>query len=638
MLSFDYLFDVVFHVRWPLYIALYIFFTGMSAGSFILSTLGGVFGIRQFKPVARIGAAMSLILLVVALFFLIVDLEQPTKFYTTLYHVNPYSVMSWGVYILTIYPMVAVVYAWFLLRADFVRLAKNNTRNIIKRAFYSAAALEQKDLSRESLERDARYSRYFGILGIPLALMASGYSGFVLAVVEASVLWHTALMPPLFFASTMVSGIALFILVYAVFSRFFSRERRVDQKTVRSLSVLMAWAMVVDLTLLLCEMIVLSNAGTAAQDAVWLLTQGPLAGMFLGLEVTLGSIVPIMLVFYPATGKRLGGQLLASVLIMTGIMAMRYNIIIGGQFIPLAGGEIVRYNISSTELLYSVLIVCLGVVLTYVAFRVLPLQPMARDAVQGDRPPKGTQGGQAAGPDNMDRRTFVKAAMTVGGVLAGFQLGLVGLREAGSAQGSAQAAGSGGGTPRYAMVIDLTKCIGCHSCTQACKSTFDLPEGTWRCWVTKIRRSDGKNTKDLYLPRLCNHCEHPPCVSVCPVEATYKDENGMVLQRYDRCIGCKYCMMACPYNMRYVHPKLKVVDKCTFCDHRVKNGLEPACVAACPPKVRTFGDLNDPSSEVSRLVTTMPTTVLKPDLGTEPRVFYIGADKDLEVAKIHARK
>jgi tetrathionate reductase subunit B len=188
------------------------------------------------------------------------------------------------------------------------------------------------------------------------------------------------------------------------------------------------------------------------------------------------------------------------------------------------------------------------------------------------------------------------------------------------------------------MVIDLTKCIGCHSCTQACKETYDLPEGAWRCWVTKIRRTDGLNQKDLFLPRLCNQCEHPPCVKVCPVQATYKNENGLVVQRYDRCIGCKYCMMACPYNMRYVHPKLKVVDKCTFCDHRVKNGLEPACVAACPPRVRTFGDLNDNTSAVAKLVTTMPTTVLKPELGTEPRVFYIGADKDLEEARIHARK
>ena len=238
----------------------------------------------------------------------------------------------------------------------------------------------------------------------------------------------------------------------------------------------------------------------------------------------------------------------------------------------------------------------------------------------------------------MDRRNFVRAALAVGGLLAGFQMGLFGLQKA-SPVGTAEASGgtAGGNTPRYAMVIDLNKCIGCHSCTQACKETYDLPPGEWRCWVTKITRSDGKNQKNLFLPRLCNQCEHPPCVKVCPVEATYKDENGLVVQRYDRCIGCKYCMMACPYNMRYVHPELHVVDKCTFCDHRVKNGLEPSCVIACPPRARIFGDLNDSSSEVAQLVTTQPTTVLKPELGTQPRVFYIAADKDLEEARIHAR-
>jgi tetrathionate reductase subunit C len=643
MVSFDYLFDVVFHVRWPLYIALYIFFTGMSAGSFMLSTLGAVFGIRQFKPLSRIGVVIALILLVVALLFLIIDLEQPLKAYTTLYRTNPDSVMTWGVYLLTIYPVNCVVYAWFIFRADFVRLAKLHARSPIKKAFYSLLALEQKDLSAESIKRDGRYSRFFGILGVPLALMVSGYSGFVLAVVEASVLWHTALMPPLFLASTMVSGIALFIIVYAIYTRYFSRDRNVDKKTLRSLSVLMAWAMIVDLTLLLCEVIVLSNAGTAAQDAVWLLTQGPLAGIFIGVEILLGAFIPVLIIFVPATGKRIWGQILASVLILMGILAMRFNIIVGGQFIPLAGGEIVRYNITGTEVENSVMIVCLGAILVYIAFRVLPLQPLKGERDREDRTgegPEQIQGNVEAASSGMDRRAFLRAAIAVGGLLAGAQLGLVGLRDIGSPVGAAEASGAPakGNVPRYAMVIDLTKCIGCHSCTQACKETYDLPVGAWRCWVTKIKRTDGRNEKDLFLPRLCNQCEHPPCVKVCPVQATYKNENGLVVQRYDRCIGCKYCMMACPYNMRYVHPKLKVVDKCTFCDHRVKNGLEPACVAACPPRARIFGDLNDNTSEVTRLVTTMPTTVLKPDLGTAPRVFYIGADKDLEEARIHARK
>ena len=648
MVSFEYVYDIVFHVKWPIYIAMYIFFTGMSAGSFVLSTLGNVFGIKQFKPLSRIGVVVSVILLMLAPLFLIVDLEQPTKFYSTLYYTNPNSVMSWGVYLLTIYPLNCAIYAWFIFRADFARLAKKHARNPIKRAFYSALTLEQKDLSDKAIQRDARFSKIFGVIGVPLALMVHGYTGFILAVVEAGVLWHTSLMPPLFLTSAIISGIALFIIVYTIYTRYFSRERKVDLVTTTNLARLMAWALIIDLTLFLCEIIVLANSGAAAQDAMWLLTQGPLAGTFIGMEIVLGAIVPILIIFYPATGKRLGWQLFASGLILMGILAMRFNIIVGGQFVPLAGGEIVRYSITEEEFLRTLAIVLVGATLIYVAFRVLPLQPMVKEKDKKHRSGKGSRPEQEDDDtkkqerpaDGMDRRSFVRAAMAMGGLVAGVQLGLVGLWKSGSPLGSAEAAGTpaNGKTPRYAMVIDLTKCIGCHSCTQACKETYNLPTGTWRCWVTKIKKTDGLNEKRLFLPRLCNHCEHAPCVKVCPVQATYKNENGIVLQRYERCIGCKYCMMACPYGMRFVHPRLKVIDKCTFCHHRVKYGLEPACVAACPPKARIFGNLNDSTSAVAKLVTTKPTTVLKPDLGTEPRVFYIDGDKDLMEAGIHDRK
>lgn len=647
MVSFEYLYDIVFHVKWPIYIAMYIFFTGMSAGSFVLSTLGNVFGIKAFKPLSRIGVSIAVILLALAPLFLIIDLEQPTKFYSTLYYTNPNSVMTWGVYLLSINPINCAIYAWFIFRADFALLANKHSRNFIKRTFYSVLTLGLRDLSDEAVHRDAKFAKALGLIGVPLALCVHGYTCFILAVVEAGVLWHTSLMPPLFLTSAIISGIALFIIIYTIYTRFFSFERKVDTKTTANLAKLMAWALVIDLTLFLCEVIVLANSGAAAQDAIWLLTQGPLAGTFIGMEIVLGGLVPIVLLLYPPLGKRLGVQLFASALILMGILAMRFNIIVGGQFVPLAGGEIVRYNITVEEIQKVLLVVALGATLIYVAFKILPLQPLAKEKPK--QKDKKHKAGKAAldGPSNgsgpqegMDRRTFVRAAMAVGGLLAGVQMGLVGLGNVINAFGSAEAAGTSGDgkKARYAMVVDLTKCIGCHSCTQACKETYDLPPGTWRAWVTKIKKSDGRNEKHLFLPRLCNHCEHPPCVKVCPVQATYKDENGIVLQRYERCIGCKYCMMACPYGMRFVHPRLKVIDKCTFCEHRVKLGLKPACVAACPANARIFGDINDNTSDVSKLVTTKSTTVLKPELGTEPKVFYIDADMDLMEAGIKERK
>ncbi|MEJ2465456.1 MAG: 4Fe-4S dicluster domain-containing protein [Candidatus Thiodiazotropha sp.] len=134
--------------------------------------------------------------------------------------------------------------------------------------------------------------------------------------------------------------------------------------------------------------------------------------------------------------------------------------------------------------------------------------------------------------------------------------------------------------------------------------------------------------------RRCIHCDNPPCVRNCPTEATYKHEDGFVLQRYDRCIACRTCIAACPYNARHVLPKNRdrvriggVVDKCTFCNHRVEQGQVPACVQTCLGRSRIFGDLNDPNSEVSRLVARHKTVVLKPDKGTRPQVYYIKPDR-----------
>jgi Fe-S-cluster-containing dehydrogenase component len=187
---------------------------------------------------------------------------------------------------------------------------------------------------------------------------------------------------------------------------------------------------------------------------------------------------------------------------------------------------------------------------------------------------------------------------------------------------------------RWGMVIDLRRCYGCHTCSIACKAEFDVPLGVWRSWVKILHKGEFPNTQIHFLPRLCNHCEHPSCVHVCPVKATYKSKNGAVLQRYDRCIGCRYCMQACPYNARYRLPRKtgavpyeRIIDKCDFCVHRVNKGLEPACVNACPARARIFGDLNDPNSEARKLISKNPTSTLKPEMGTKPRVYYIGLEE-----------
>lgn len=187
------------------------------------------------------------------------------------------------------------------------------------------------------------------------------------------------------------------------------------------------------------------------------------------------------------------------------------------------------------------------------------------------------------------------------------------------------------------MVIDLRKCIGCMSCAVACKAEYGIPMGVWRTWVKVGDKGRYPDTRRVFMPRLCNHCDYPVCVRNCPTQATFKHKDGFVLQRYNRCIGCRTCMVACPYNARHLLPEKRtdmnlphmVVDKCTFCIHRVKKGIVPSCVQACVGGARIFGDMNDSKSEVAKLAARQRLTVLKPELGTSPSVAYIGGDWEI---------
>ena len=229
---------------------------------------------------------------------------------------------------------------------------------------------------------------------------------------------------------------------------------------------------------------------------------------------------------------------------------------------------------------------------------------------------------------------------------------------------------------KWGMVIDLDKCTGCQACTIACKSENNVPHGSPEdqerrietYWNKVIAVSEGEypTAKTTIIPMPCMHCDSPPCITVCPAKATYKREDGIVMQNFRRCIGCKYCMVACPYGARnynyrhqeqeeYQRPDLPadlgldyktyigpwpfphrthgVVEKCTFCFHRIDQGLKegktigvdvvPACVEACPSEARVFGDLDDPYSEVSKLLASRDSFRLRENMSTEPKVFYL---------------
>ena len=242
---------------------------------------------------------------------------------------------------------------------------------------------------------------------------------------------------------------------------------------------------------------------------------------------------------------------------------------------------------------------------------------------------------------------------------------------------------------RYGMVIDLNRCIGCRSCAVACKMHNAIPPGTWWHRVETVGSKEHQvppggsyPTVDslVYLPMPCMHCENPPCVKVCPVGATWKREDGVVLIDFERCIGCRYCLTACPYGVRqfnwqdpdenfkkafkishnadwfavpgyrygypfdhrtkgrlvYTPKRPKgVTEKCTFCVQYIDQGELPACVRACPGNARVFGDLDDPNSEISKILREHSTFRLLEEMGTRPKVFYIPPEKRFSRGEIY---
>jgi Fe-S-cluster-containing dehydrogenase component len=194
----------------------------------------------------------------------------------------------------------------------------------------------------------------------------------------------------------------------------------------------------------------------------------------------------------------------------------------------------------------------------------------------------------------------------------------------------------------YGMVIDLDACIGCHACSIACKieNSTDINTDTeidtnWHR-VEPMGDPKGKVGEDIplgvypdlslyWLPMPCQHCEHAPCAVVCPAAAITKRTDGIVLVDKLKCIGCKYCSWVCPYNMPQYSLEDGTMEKCTFCVHRVDQSLEPACVIACVYGARFFGDLNDPHSEISKLIASKRGGVLLPEQGTLPSVYYVGS-------------
>lgn len=233
---------------------------------------------------------------------------------------------------------------------------------------------------------------------------------------------------------------------------------------------------------------------------------------------------------------------------------------------------------------------------------------------------------------NMDRRNFLKTSVGAAAVAIAPGMLLFQVAHGSTAEASSKV--------RWGMLIDTAQCKpGCNDCVTACNKENGLSGGTTSTdsqWIRKIEIKDISSGRPVSLPMMCQHCENPPCVDVCPTNASFKRADGIVLVDKHRCIGCRYCMMACPYKARsFVHEPLSdqnpdvprgkgTVESCTLCVHRIDQGGKPACAEACTNHVILFGDLNDPSSEIAQKVRSVSTTQLRADLKLNTGVRYQG--------------
>ena len=279
-------------------IAIYFYLTGLSAGSFILSTLAYGFGMEKFKPLGRIGVVLATTLLIIAPFFLLLHLGAPYRAWHLFVYLNMKSPITWGTFLLILYPLNCIIYGFFMFKENW------------------------------------KLTRIFGRIGIPLAVSVHGYTGFILAFGKARALWNTALMPILFLASAIVSGIALMILVCVVKDRFFSKKKEINKELVLNLGKILAWAIVFDLFLVGSDLLVLSISHSDAQAAAQTILRGEFSFMFLFIENIFGKILPLIVLLVPRF-RNLTTVTIVALLVVVGIFFMRYVVVLAGEFVPL---------------------------------------------------------------------------------------------------------------------------------------------------------------------------------------------------------------------------------------------------------------------------------------------------------------
>jgi tetrathionate reductase subunit C len=292
------LYNVHHQETFGMWIAIYFYLQGISAGSFVLSTIAYVFGQTKYKPIGKIAIVLAIVILITAPLALLIHVGKPLRAWRLFYEINLISPISWGSFLLTLYPLNCFVYGYYMFKENH------------------------------------RMAKVFGMIGIPLAVAYYAYCGFILSFATARPLWNTALMPILFVVAAIVSGIALLICVIFIKERFFSRDQAVNEELIFDLGKLLGAFILLDIFLVLCHVVMLFTGQADAIKVGNLILTGKFGIFFLGVENGLGKILPFFLIF-SGRFSTVNRVVLASLLVIIGIFFMRYVLVLAGEFYPL---------------------------------------------------------------------------------------------------------------------------------------------------------------------------------------------------------------------------------------------------------------------------------------------------------------
>jgi Fe-S-cluster-containing dehydrogenase component/Ni/Fe-hydrogenase subunit HybB-like protein len=661
-------------ISWGLYIASFVFFIGISHAGTLLSAILRVTRAHWQMSITRMAEFITVVALSCAALFPFVDMGRPDRVLHLVLYGRWQSPLLWDIFAITTYLTGSLIYLYLPLIPDLA-LCRDRLGATVprwKRAFFITAALGWQGTApqRKALERAMTVMMW---VIIPVAVSVHTVVSWIFAMTLRDP-FDSTLFGAFFVAGAIYSGVAAIIVLMAVLRRLMHLEEYITKTQFVNLGYLLAAMAMIMAYANLSEYV---TTGYKMKEGIWFhiqqLTVGPFAGPF-WFYILGGILLPLLLVIFPKT-RNIKGIVTAAVLVLVAMWFERYIIVVAGFRVPLMAYPPANYWPSWVEwsilagafALFALLITLFAKLFPVVSvWEVIEHRgpeptPANHAAAPAPRPQEPVPGTAAIAADGVSRRRLLEMAAGVGAACMVVPLMGQGTAVAKTVTRLASQKAPSGRLRRWAMVIDQRYCDGCQSvgkppqCTEACIQGHYVPEPMQ--WI-EVYENDLPGGGTQFTPTPCQQCQNPPCVNVCPVAATFSTPEGLVIIDQKRCIGCRICMEACPYDRRFfnwgqppVPPEALLMDyspehqspaqkgtvmKCDFCPDMARAGRLPFCSQACPHNAIYYGDLEQDLAtngvdvvKLSRFLSDHSTYRLKEDLGTQPRVYYIEGHGEL---------